>query len=79
MFGLVIRPDIQLDICFGHINEQIWTKVGKGMYNVILKYAWKFQLDPDVRPDIRFINFLSICDILTIHTNYCVILMIRVV
>ena len=40
----VIRPDIQPDIRFGHVNDQICTKFGKGMYKVILKYAWKFQL-----------------------------------
>ena len=61
IFDPVIRPDIQPDIRFGHINEQIWTKFGRDMYNVILKYAWKFQPDPNFRPDIRFINFLSIC------------------
>ena len=59
IFDPVIRPDNQPDIRFGHINKQIWTKFGRGMYNVILKHAWKFQLDPNVRQDIRFINILS--------------------
>ena len=37
IFGSVIQPDNQLDIRFSHTNEQIRTKFGGGMFNVILK------------------------------------------
>ena len=36
IFDAVIRPDILPDIRFGPINEQISTKFGSDMYNVII-------------------------------------------
>ena len=46
IFGSVIRPDIQPDICFSHTYEQIYMKLVRSINNVILKYDWKFKLDP---------------------------------
>ena len=37
IFGSVIRPDNQPDIRFGHTNDQIRTKFGEGILNVIFK------------------------------------------
>ena len=41
IFDPVILPDIQPDIRFGHINEQISTKFGSDMYNVII--CWQIK------------------------------------